>query len=257
MVINMENVSLIKDNAVILNQIHWQVKPGEHWAILGLNGSGKTTLLSILTGYLYPSRGKVSVLGKEFGAYDLRELRKEIGWISSSLQEKLYVRESAREIVLSGKYATIGLYDTPQAEDEARCQQLLDEFSLREFAHRPYQTLSQGEKQRVLIARALMADPSLLIFDEPCTGLDILARENLLQHIQQLAARDQHRTMIYVTHRTEEILPLFRHTLLLEKGQIHASGLAEEILTPEILHNFFKTPVLLEKRNKRYYLSLP
>ncbi len=185
-VINMRNVSLIYGSRHILRNINWEVNAGEHWAVIGLNGSGKTTLLNMITGYLWASRGEISVLGKQFGRYDIRELRKKIGWVSSSLQEKFYANETSEEIVLSGKYATIGLYEKPKPKDIRQARLLLEQFESGHIARQQYWTLSQGERQKVLIARGLISAPRLLIMDEPCAGLDIFAREHLLSLIENI-----------------------------------------------------------------------
>ncbi|MBB6214507.1 iron complex transport system ATP-binding protein [Anaerosolibacter carboniphilus] len=256
MVIEAKQVSVIRDSKYILKEVNWSVKAGEHWAILGLNGSGKTTLLNMINGYLFPSTGELQVLGKIFGKYDLRELRKSIGWVSTALQERLYGTESVEDIVLSGKFATIGLYEHPSQEDRDFAKSLLDRLASGHLSNRTYQSLSQGEKQRVLIARALMSSPRLLILDEPCTGLDIFAKEQLLSTIEKLSYEQDAPTLIYVTHRTEEILPTFSHTLLLRRGQVHSSGKTAFVLTKENLCDFFEAPVLCEKLGDRFLLRL-
>lgn len=257
MIIDAKKISLIRDGKYILKELDWQVKKGQHWAILGLNGSGKTSLLNMINGYLYPSLGQLTVLGKEFGQYDLRKLRKSIGWVSTSLQENLYARDSSLEIVLSGKFATIGLYDQTSQEDKEEALEILKNFSALELAERTYSTLSQGEKQKVLIARAIMARPQLLILDEPCTGLDIFAKEKLLSSIDELSRQDKAPTLIYVTHRTEEILPVFKKTLLLRRGKVHSSGSTVDLMTQENLSDFFETEVVCQKRNDRYSVDVP
>ena len=254
--IMLENVSLWRGRDYLLKNVSWEVLQGEHWAILGLNGSGKTTLLNMINGYLFPSAGKVTVLGNQFGSYDLRELRKSIGWVSTSLQEKLYVTETAVEIVISGKKAMIGLFEDPSEEDWEEAIQLLARLGCSGFLHRTYQTLSQGEKQKVLIARALMAKPQLLILDEPCTGLDIFARENLLRFIDQLGREADAPTLIYVTHRTEEILPIFNRTLLLKNGEVYGKGNTLDMLTEEVLSGFLDVNVVVSTSGTRTWISL-
>lgn len=254
--IEMKNVSLWRGKEFLLKNINWQVQNGEHWAILGLNGSGKTTLLNMINGYLFPSHGEVEVLNRKFGEYDLRELRKSIGWVSTALQERLYVNESALEIVISGKMAVIGLMDNPSEEDRSQAMKLLTQLDCKIFAHRAYQTLSQGEKQKVLIARALMAQPRLLILDEPCTGLDLFAREQLLHFIDQLGRKPDAPMLLYVTHRTEEILPIFNRTLLLKKGEIYLAGPTEEVLTSEVLTGFFGHAMKAVLKQQRIWVNL-
>ncbi len=255
-VIAMQNVSWITDHKYILRNINWKVQNGEHWAVVGLNGSGKTSLLNIVAGYNWPSRGKVSVLKKRFGSYDIRELRKKIGWVSSFLQEKLYADETAEEIVLSGKFATIGLYDKPMKRDIERAFLLLKEMRSEHIAEQPYRTLSQGEKQKVLIARALMHSPRLLILDEPCGGLDIFSREHLLSFIEKIGHRKTAPTLLYVSHRIEEILPVFTHTLLLRRGEIHSQGQTKEVLTRKNLSDFFERRVDLKWRKGRAWMQV-
>lgn len=256
LIIHMHHVSWRNGGRDILRKIDWTVKKGEHWALVGLNGSGKTTLLNIVNGYLWASKGEVSVLGKQFGQYDIRELRKKIGWISSSLQEKFYAGETAEEIVLSGRSATIGLYEKPKAKDIENAKRLLRRFKCSPVAQQPYWTLSQGEKQKVLIARALAGSPRLLVMDEPCEGLDVLARERILSLIELMSRGASAPTLIYVSHRIEEILPVFTHTLLLRRGRIHSQGKTGEVLTRKNLSDFFETPVDIRWRNKRAYLYI-
>lgn len=256
MILQIKDVSWRREQTYILKNINWSINRGEHWSLLGLNGSGKTTLLNIINGYIWPTEGEVEVLGKKFGSFDLRELRKSIGWVSSSLQEKLYRNETAEEIVISGKYATIGLYDQPQEQDYERARQQLQLLGCEKLLKRTYSTLSQGEKQKVLIGRALMSDPKLLILDEPCAGLDVFSREHLLKTIGNLATEPSAPTLVYVTHHIEEIMPVFNKALLLRRGEIHSVGDAKEMLTNENLSDFFENPVEVDWRNQRAWLKI-
>ncbi|WP_282937936.1 ABC transporter ATP-binding protein [Paenibacillus sp. RC67] len=253
-VIDLQNVTYRREKNELLTDINWQVRPGEHWAILGLNGSGKTTMLNIVNGYIWPTTGKVSVLGHPYGTVDLRELRMSIGWVSLSLQEKLYATDKVEHIVVSGKYATIGLYEKPGEEDWERATALMEQMRCIHLQGRQYQTCSQGEKQKILIARALMSSPKLLILDEPCNGLDLFSREALLEVIDQLAKSPDAPTLLYVTHHTEEILPMFRHALLLRRGEVFASGQVSEVLTEQHLSSFFESPVEVLSREDRYWV---
>lgn len=256
MIIHMKDVFWIADSKYILRDINWDVKKGEHWAIVGLNGSGKTSLLNIINGYAWPSKGEVSVLGKDFGKYDIRELRKKIGWVSSSLQEKFYTTETAEEIVLSGKFATIGLYDKPKKKDIETSRLLLRRLKCSHVAKQPYWTLSQGEKQKVLIVRALVGSPRLLIMDEPCSGLDIFSREHLLSRIERIGHQASAPTLVYVSHRIEEILPVFTHTLLLRRGRIHSQGRTKEMINKRNLSDFFETPVNVQWHKGRAWVQI-
>ncbi|URN94298.1 MAG: ABC transporter ATP-binding protein [Candidatus Pristimantibacillus lignocellulolyticus] len=256
MIVQIDNVTWEREDKVILQDVNWSIQQGEHWCLLGLNGSGKTTLLNMINGYQWPTSGSISVLGHRFGTYDLRELRKEIGWVSTALQQKLYGSDDALDIVLSGREASIGVYDQPSAEDIEKAMDLLVALRCDYLAHRAYRTLSQGEKQRVLIGRALMNEPKLLILDEPCTGLDIIAREQLLDMISNISSQPNCPTLIYVTHHVEEILPCFSHTLLLKTGEIFAQGETSQVLKPQTMSQFYEVPVQLEKENERFWLTI-
>lgn len=255
-VIELQNVSWTRESTTVLHKIDWTVRKGEHWAIFGLNGSGKTTILNMINGYIWPSRGKVSVLGHPFGTVDLRELRKSIGWVSSSLQERIRPIEKSQHVVVSGLHASIGLYEKPTEEHLSQAYRLMEEFGCGHLLDRMYQTCSQGEKQKLLIARALMAAPELLILDEACNGLDFMSREALLTSISKLAADSNAPTILYVTHHVEEILPSFTHTLLIRKGHVFASGLTADVLNRDQLTRFFETPVDITWKNDRPWLAL-
>lgn len=254
MIIDLHDVTWTQGIHTLLNGVNWTVRPGEHWALLGLNGSGKTTLLNMITGYLWPTTGSISVLGERYGEVDLREMRKSIGWVSSSLQEKLYGTDRTQNVVISGKHATIGLYDHLTEQDTVRAGELMKQLGCFHLWDREYRTCSQGEKQKLLIARALMADPRVLILDEPCNGLDLFSRERLLDSIRELALSEEMPTLIYVTHHTEEILPVFSHTLLLRRGQVVQSGLTSEVLTAGVLSDFFESEVIVERHGERVYV---
>ena len=256
MILQLEDVSLVRDGKWILQSINWQINKGEHWVLFGLNGAGKTAILNMLNAYYFPTKGKVTVLGKEFGKTYLGEkLRKQIGFVSSALQEKFYPGDNAFEVVLSGAFASIGLYETPTDEMRKKAVALLEELGCINYANRNYETLSQGEKQRVLIARALMAEPSLLIFDEPTNGLDFIAREQLLESIENINKKPNGPTMIYVTHHVEEILPVFNKTLLLKEGQVFGAGDTCEMISSDKLSDFFEVPVTVFWSNGRPLLS--
>ncbi|MEH7012769.1 ABC transporter ATP-binding protein [Neobacillus niacini] len=256
MVLHIENLSLRRGEKWILQDLNWQIEKGQNWILFGLNGAGKTSILNLLNAYYFPTKGKISVLGMEFGKQYLAErLRKQIGFVSSSLQQRFHQGDNAFEVVLSGAFASIGLYEPPTDEMRNKAVMLLKNLGCIDYANRNYETLSQGEKQRVLIARALMADPPLLILDEPTYGLDFIAREKLLESIEEIAKSPNAPTMIYVTHHVEEILPVFNKTLLLKEGQIFASGDTSEMISNEKLSEFFELPVSVIWNNNRPLLS--
>ncbi|TWT03654.1 ABC transporter ATP-binding protein [Planomicrobium sp. CPCC 101079] len=255
-VLELENVSRRRGDKKLLKNVSWQVERGEHWVLYGLNGAGKTSLLDLINAYFFPTEGKVSVLGMEFGkTYLAEKLRKQIGFVSSSLQQKILSSDNAYEVVLSGAFASLGLYEETTAEMDKRGVEILKELGCLEYANRPYATLSQGEKQRVLIGRALMAEPSLLVLDEPTNGLDFIAREELLETIENIAKKPEGPTIIYVTHHIEEILPVFDKTLLLKDGEVFDSGNTAELITSEGLSAFFGIPVNVMWHNSRPLLS--
>lgn len=254
-IIEMEHVTWEREGKTVLSGIDWTVKQGEHWALLGLNGSGKTTLLNMLCGYLWPTSGTISVLDNRFGEVDLRDLRKWIGWVSSSLQERLHGGQKGEDLVVSGKFATIGLYEQPSPEDYERAFELMERLRCAHLRGRSYQTCSQGERQKLLIARALMASPKLLILDEAANGLDFISREELLESIAELATEPDAPHMLYVTHHTEEVLPIFSRTLLLRRGATFMQGLTAEVLSEQHLSEFFEVPVALHWNQGRAWLS--
>ena len=253
----MENVSLIRDKKYILKDISWQVSKGDHWAIVGLNGSGKTTLLNIVNGYLWPSSGVVEVLGNKFGNTDIRELRKSIGWISSSFLDQLnHSYQRAINIVISGRFGSIGLHEEPSEEERETASRLMEKLGITYLEDDPFTILSQGEKQKVLMARALMGEPKLLVLDEPFTGLDLFAREDLLYTLQRLGEQQDGPAMIYVTHHVEEIVPVFNKIMLIKKGEIHSVGHTKELLTTENLASFFDIPLKVEWQDGRAWIKI-
>ncbi len=254
-VLEVSNLRIQRGGALILDDISWRVLPGEHWVILGANGSGKTSLLSALTGYFTPTAGRISVLGRRYGHTDWRELRKKIGLVSSSLRQMMANDEHALETVVSGKYAMIDFWGRPTAADRARALRLLNQVDCKHLGERRWQVLSQGERQRVLIARALMAGPRLLILDEPCAGLDPAAREHFLQFIHRLGRTNHAPALVLVTHHVEEIMPIFSHVLILRAGRLLAAGARVDMLNAKLLSRAFDSPMRLVKTHHRYSLS--
>lgn len=239
----------------ILDGVSWTVKRGEQWVMLGANGSGKTSLLSVLTGYLSPTSGVISVLGQTFGESDWRELRTRVGLVSSSVRQMLPEHEPALVTVISGKYAMIDYWGRIKAADRAAAARILNGVEAGHLADRRWEVLSQGERQRVLIGRALMAGPRLLILDEPCAGLDPVAREHFLAFLQRLGSRRGAPSLIFVTHHVEEIMPVFSHALLLREGRVLAAGRKESILNSAHLSETFEATLRLTRRSGRYALS--
>ena len=218
----------------LINHINWEVKEGEHWLVFGMNGSSKTTLLSMIAGYKSPTSGTLEVLGKQYDKENIFELRKEIGWVSSSFFDKYYANETALRIVLSGLFGTFNIdYDVTDA-DVRRAKALLRELRMEGKMNRPFNSMSKGERQNVLIARALITQPKVLVLDEPGTGLDIRAREHMMNTVKALA-ESKKVTIIYVTHYPEEVQPFMNKTMLLKNGRAFAKGDTESVLTSENL----------------------
>ena len=235
--LSLTNVSLERQNKKLLNNVTWQVNKGEHWAILGLNGSGKTSLLKLITAEYWTSQGSMEVLGNQFGGTD----------ISNILAEK---------IVLTGKYKSSILYTEYGEKELEEARQMLISIGGEHLLGRIYASLSQGEKQLLLIARSLMESPEILILDEATSGLDLFAREKLLTQIEQITSLPNAPTIIYVTHHAEEITRSFTHVLLLKKGNIIAKGPKNEVLTEEILSDFYDQPVsIVPLGDERVYIK--
>ena len=255
-ILSVEKLGIVRDGTVILDDVNWRVARGEHWVILGANGSGKTSLLSALTGYLMPTAGGISLLGKIYGEADWRELRKKIGLVSSSVRQRMADEEPALETVASGKYAMIDFWGRLTRGEKIAAMKLLRQVECEHLAARPWRVLSQGERQRVLIGRALMARPRVLILDEPCAGLDPAAREHFLQFLQRLGQQKNSPTLIFVTHHVEEIMPVFTHGLLLKDGRVLAAGKKADVMRSKNISKTFNTRMKLEFLGRRYGLKV-
>jgi iron complex transport system ATP-binding protein len=255
-ILSVENLRIMRDGTVILHEVNWRVARGQHWVILGANGSGKTSLLSALTGYLMPTAGELSVLGETYGESDWRELRKKIGLVSSSVRQMMGDDEPAVETVASGKYAMIDFWGRLTRAEKNRAHTLLRQVECEYLADRPWRVLSQGERQRVLIGRALMAKPRVLILDEPCAGLDPAAREHFLAFVQRLGRGKHAPTLVLVTHHVEEIMPVFTHVLVLKDGAVLAAGKKSDALNSRHLSHAFNASMKLSAVGGRYELKV-
>ncbi|RFU65237.1 ABC transporter ATP-binding protein [Peribacillus glennii] len=257
-VISIKNMGWKREGKTILNGVSWEVKRGEHWALLGLNGSGKTSILKMVTGYQWPTSGEVSILGNQFGKTNFPKLRRSIGWVSTSLDDKFQTRqyETGLEVVLSGKFASVGLYEDITQKDLDKANQLLEQFNIAHLKTEVITAFSQGEKRKAMIARALMASPQLLILDEPCNGLDIKSKEQLLSTIEQMSAMPDGPTLLYVTHHVEEIIPSITHALLMNAGNVIAKGDKKAILTEPLLEKTFNVPLSMEWENGRPWIRV-
>lgn len=254
-VLAVSGLRVVRGRTTILHQVDWRVDRGENWVILGANGSGKTSLLKALTGLLSPTAGEFSVLGRRYGASDWRELRLRIGVVTSAFVQSIPPAEIALDTVVSGRYAQLDLWHAGTGADRRAARHRLRLVGLAGFAGREWACLSQGERQRVLIARALMARPRLLILDEPCAGLDPVAREHFLTFLDRLARRRRAPALILVTHHVEEITPAFTHALLLRAGRVLAAGPARRVLTSARLSATFGAALRLTRRGQRLALA--
>lgn len=254
-ILEVTDLRVDRGRTTILQDVVWRVQSGEHWVILGANGSGKTSLLKALTGFLTPTTGEIAVLGQQYGASDWRELRLKIGMVTSAFAAAIPLAETALETVISGKFAQLDLWARVTRADRVAAARLLRLVGAARLATREWVYLSQGERQRVLIARALMPRPRLLILDEPCAGLDPVARENFLNFVDRLARRRGAPALVFVTHHVEEITPAFTHALLLRGGRVIASGPRGRLLTSARLSAAFGAPLRLVRAGDRYRLA--
>ncbi|PTX97611.1 ABC transporter [Verrucomicrobia bacterium LW23] len=254
-IIDVRSLGIVRGKSHILRQVNWQVDAGQHWVILGANGSGKTSLLSALTGYFTPSRGTIHLLGETYGRADWQKLRERVGIVSSSVRHRIDDSEKAVEIVISGKYGQLNYWGKVKRADRVGALAILERMEAGYLADREWLFLSQGERQRVLIGRALMMSPPLLILDEPCAGLDPVARSHFLAFVARLAASAQSPTLVLVTHHVEEIEPCFTHVLVLRHGQVIANGPTSQHLTAATLSEAFGAEVTLRRARGRYLLE--
>ncbi len=253
-VIDLKIDAFTRDGVDILRKVAWEVELGQHWAVLGPNGAGKSSLLSIVAGYEWPSRGEVRVLGETYGECDMRALKERIGWVSSALFGWLPARQSARQVAATGIHATIGNWHELSPEDLIRADDALRRIGAYSFRNKRYGVLSQGEKQRVMIARALVTKPELLILDEPCAGLDPGTRERLVADVDRLCADPDGATLILVSHHVEEIPPHATHALLLKEGRTLAAGRLNEVLTDARMSELYDFPCRIGRANGRHWL---
>ncbi|MDQ1620686.1 MAG: iron complex transport system ATP-binding protein [Actinomycetota bacterium] len=252
-VLQFSGVSVRRNGATLLDSVSWDIDEGERWVVLGPNGAGKTTLLQVASANLHPTRGQASILGETLGAVDVFELRPRIGLSSAALADRLPGKESVRNVVLTASYAVVGRWRERYDElDATRADELLDALGVAGLAERRFGTLSEGERKRVQIARALMTDPELMLLDEPAAGLDLGGREDLLRRLADIAADPYAPAMVLVTHHVEEIPPGFTHVLLLRGGRVVAAGPVGSTLTAANLGATFGIPLELQRVGERW-----
>ena len=253
-ILELRDVSVRRGESTILGPINFSIAPGERWVILGPNGAGKSTFLNILATRIFPTQGKAFLLGEEMGKVDLFELRTRIGTCASIVAEDIPYDELVRDVVLTAAYAILGRWNEDyDLWDESRAIALLTNFGVRELGDRLYGSLSDGEKKRVQISRALMADPELLLLDEPTAGLDLGGREDLLRRFSAFAQDPTAPATILVTHHIEEIPAGTTHALLLHKGIVAVSGPIAQVITQEHLSAVFGISMSVVHENGRFF----
>jgi len=248
-----ERVTLVRGDATVLHEVDWRVDRSDRWVVLGPNGAGKTSIMALCTGYLHPTRGTVTVLGGELGRIDVRHLRERIGMISASIAQQLRPTLPAVDVVMTAKYGALEpwWHDYEDA-DRARARALLADAGFGYTADREFGVLSEGERKQVLLARAQMHEPDLLLLDEPMAGVDLGGRENLVRRLDEIGRDPTAPPIVFVTHHVEEIPPSFTHVLLLRGGEILAKGAIDECMNADTLSVCFDIPLELARRDRRW-----
>ncbi|RQO51875.1 iron ABC transporter ATP-binding protein [Rhodococcus sp. KBW08] len=254
LLIDFDNVLIRRGGSTLVGPVTWKVELDERWVVLGPNGAGKTSLLRIAAGETFPTSGSAHLLGEVLGKVDVNELRPRIGLSSSSLANRVPGDEKVSDLVVSAGYAVLGRWrEEYETMDTSRAVEMLESLGAEHLADRTYGTLSEGERKRVLIARALMTDPELLLLDEPAAGLDLGGREELVARLAELAADPDAPATVLITHHVEEIPPGFTHALLLKEGEVVSQGLLDDVITAENLSAAFSQSISLDKADGRYF----
>jgi iron complex transport system ATP-binding protein len=252
-VLKLRGVSVRRDTSLLLRNIDWTVHSDERWIVIGPNGAGKTTLLQVVSTLLFPTEGTVEVLGERLGEVDVFDLRPRIGLTSAALAERVPAGEKVIDLVLTASYAILGRWkEDYESADVTRAVELLDALGCAHLIRRRFGTLSEGERKRVQIARAMMPDPELLLLDEPAAGLDLGGREDLLRRLAYLALDPKAPMMVLVTHHVEEVPDGFTHAMLLRRGSVLAAGPIEQVFTARNLSRCFGVPLEIERRRSRW-----
>jgi len=253
-VLELKDVTVRRGGTVILSHVSWQVTSGQRWVVMGANGAGKTTLMQVCSGFMHPTSGQASILGYEVGKTDMRELRTLVGISSAAVAALLPASETVFDSVQTAAYGITGRWRERYDEvDRNRAHELISAWGLLTLANRQIGNLSEGERKRVSIARALMCDPELLILDEPAAGLDVGGREDLVARLANLAGDETAPNLVLVTHHVEEIPPNFTHALLIKSGQISAIGEVPEVIASEPMSQAFGMPLIVEYGEGRWY----
>ena len=252
-VLELADVTVRRGAAALIEGVDWTVEEDERWVVLGPNGAGKTTLLQVASAQIHPTSGVAGILGEVLGTVDVFELRPRIGLTSAALAERIPREEVVHDVVVSASYSVLGRWRERYDElDHERADELLTELGAGRLSGRTFGTLSEGERKRVQIARALMTDPELLLLDEPAAGLDLGGREDLVSTLSVLAMEESAPATVLVSHHVEEIPPGFTHALLLREGRVVAAGPLEQVLTEEVVSTTFGMPLQLVHEDGRW-----
>jgi iron complex transport system ATP-binding protein len=252
-VLKLRGVSVRRETSLLLRNVDWTAHEDERWIVIGPNGAGKTTLLQVASTLLYPTEGTVEVLGERLGDVDVFELRPRIGLTSASLAERVPASEKVIDLVLTASYAILGRWkEEYESSDVTRAVELLDALGCAHLIRRRFATLSEGERKRVQIARAMMPDPEILLLDEPAAGLDLGGREDLLRRLSVLAANPKAPMMVLVTHHVEEVPDGFTHAMLLRRGAVLTAGPIDDVFTAKNLSRCFGVPLEIERHENRW-----
>ena len=252
-VVELADVSIVRGGATLLDQVNWVIDEADRWVIIGPNGAGKTTLLQIISAHMHPTSGMASILDEVLGAVDVFELRPRIGMTSAALADRIPRSESVGNVIVSAGYAVLGRWtEQYDATDFQRAGELMAQLHVERLGKRTFGTLSEGERKRVQIARALMTDPELLLLDEPAAGLDVAGRESLVETLGEIVTSDVAPATVLVTHHLEEIPQGMTHALLLKDGRVVAAGPIDDVLTDELLTQTFDLPLRVSHEDGRW-----
>lgn len=251
-----DDVSVVKEGREILSHISWSIDSSERWVIVGPNGAGKTTLLSLLASFVHPTSGSVTVLGETLGNTDVFELRPRVGFASSDMSKRIPPNETVLNVILTAAYGVTGRWREEYEDiDVRRARRVLEEWNLADLAEARIATLSDGERKRVQIARAVMTDPEVLLLDEPAGSLDVGAREDVIEMLDHFASEASSPAMVMVTHHVEEIPPGFTHLLVIAGGAVVAQGALEDTLTGAVLSDAFGRPLSVTQNDGRFHAT--
>ncbi|AEG81441.1 ABC transporter ATP-binding protein [Corynebacterium ulcerans] len=254
LLLDFSEVEFKRGGKTLVGPVEWQVELDERWVILGPNGAGKTTLIRMAAAEEFPSKGKLWIMGEQLGRTDMRDLRAMIGVSSSALGNRIPADEKVSDLVISAGYAILGRWREEYEEwDLGRATEILEQVGAYHLADQTWGTLSEGERKRVLVARALMTNPELLLLDEPTAGMDLGGREDLVAYLGELAMDADAPAIVMITHHVEEVPPGFTHALLLDEGAVVAQGLIDDVITSENLTRAFHQPIAVDKIDGRYF----